>query len=193
MSRQIMGGVALVAALAVLTGCASKKPNVVSGVFGKMQSEASKISENGGLAAVGMGESRSMPLAIEKGKTDARNELAAIINTKVDLLRKRFVEGVGEGKSEEINALFSSAAKQLTSAEIQGTVPKDIQTDALEGGITRAYVLMVQNPKILAAAMENAGQANKSLYNRFRASQAFNELDAEVKKYEDFKKQQGGN
>jgi hypothetical protein len=29
------------------------------------------------------------------------------------------------------------------------------------------------------------------MYTRFRASQAFKELDEEVKKYEDFKKNQG--
>jgi hypothetical protein len=183
---------ALVAGLAVLGGCKSApKTTSDKDVFGLMQAEASKITENGGLAAVGMGESRSMPLAVEKAKTDARNELATIINTKVDVLRKRFVEGVGEGKNEEINALFSSAAKQLSSGEVAGTVPKDIKFDTKDG-ITRAYALMVQNPKILAAALENAGQANKAMYGRFRASQGFNELDAEVKKYEEFKKQQGG-
>jgi hypothetical protein len=191
MSRVIVSCVGMVAGLAVLTSCASApKTTSDKDVFGVMQGEASKITENGGLAAVGMGESRSMPLAVEKAKADGRTELAMIINTKVDALRKRFVEGVGEGKNEEINALFSSAAKQLASADIAGTVPKDIKFDTKDG-ITRAYALMMQNPKILAAALENAGQANKSMYNRFRASQAFSELDAEVKKYEEFKKQQG--
>lgn len=192
MSRWIVSSVGLVAAVSVMAGCRSM-PKTTSDrdVFGPMQEKAAKITAAGGLAAVGIGESKTINIAIEKAKTRARTEMAFIINTKVDALRKDFSEEIGEGKSAEYNTLFSSAAKQLASQEIAGTAPTDIKYETKDG-ITTAHALIEQNPKILAAALENASQANKSLYTRFRASQAFNELDAEVKKYEEFKKQQGG-
>ena len=60
-----------------------------------------------------------------------------------------------------------------------------------EDGIYDSYVL-VQYP--IGAASEALMQQLKKkeeLYTRFRASQAFEELDDEVKKYEEWKAKQG--
>jgi hypothetical protein len=92
------------------------------------------------------------------------------------------VEEVGESDSSEINELFSSATKQITSQELQGTVPK-MQKYEVDDGITTAYILMVLNPDLIDASLKK-NDKNK-LYERFRASKAFDELDKEIKEYED--------
>jgi len=191
MKKCVAGLVVAGVAVSLAAGCASA-PRTTSDkdVFGALQEKAAKITSSGGLAAVGIGESRTIALAIDKAKVRARTEMAHIISTKVDSLRKQFAEEVGEGKGSEVNALFSSADKHLASQELSGTAPTDIKYQTKDG-VTTAYALVEQNPKILAAAMENAGQQNKNMYTRFRASQGFKELDEEVKKYEEFKKNQG--
>jgi hypothetical protein len=192
MDRRVMGGVGMVAALAVIVGCSSDNAVSEKNEFGPMQEKVAKISANGGLAAVGVGESRSISAALDKAKTRARTEMGFVIETKLSALRKDFSEEVGEGKGSEINTLFSTVAKHLTDNVLRGTVATDVKYETKDG-VTTAYALVEQNPKIFAQAMENVGpDANKAMYTRFRSSQAFKELDEEVKKYEEFKKQQGG-
>ena len=102
--------------------------------------------------------------------------------------RKDFTEEIGEDEAAEYNALFSTAAKLVTSKVLRGSVPKDLKYETA-GATTTAWALMVQDPKVIADAFADQKNTAKALYTRFRASQAFSELDEEVKKYEDFKKQ----
>ena len=83
----------------------------------------------------------------------------------------------------EMNELFSSATKQITSQTMQGTVPK-MQKYETNDGVTTAYVLMVLNPSLVDESLKNSGSA-KHLYERFRASKAFEELDKEMKEFEE--------
>lgn len=193
MKRMIAGGVGLVAVVLVGAGCSST-PTVSSDkdVFGPMQEKAAKIIANGGLAAVGIGESKAISIATDQAKTRARTEMAVTIKVKIDALKKDFSEQIGEGKNAELNTLFSSAAKQLASVELTGTAATDVKYETTSDGLTKAYALVEQNPKIVAQALENAGADNKAMYTRFRSSQAYKELEDELKKYEEFKKQQGG-
>ena len=71
------------------------------------------------------------------------------------------------------------------------SVPKDLKY-ATDGGQTTAWALMVQDPKVIADAFAGEANTQRHLYTRFRASQAFNELDAEVKKFDEFKKADAG-
>jgi hypothetical protein len=80
-----------------------------------------------------------------------------------------------------MNEVFSSATKQITSQTLNGTVPK-MQKYETNDGITTAYVLMVLNPDIVDESLKN--NSAKHLYERFRASKAFEELDKEIKEYE---------
>jgi hypothetical protein len=181
---------AVVAIVGAAAGCKSTAPVQGSSQktpYQKYQDKAAAISAAGGLAAVGIGQSSVVSLALEKAKNAARAEIAHTIQTKVDSLRKSFQEEVGEGQGSEVNALFSAASKSFTSQELHGTVVRDSEFVS-EGGQTMAYVLMVQDPKVVADAFAAQANTQRALYTRFRASQAFGELDAEVKKYEEFKK-----
>lgn len=172
-----------------LVGCKTKMASEKT-PFEIMQEKASAITAAGGIAAVGIGNSRNTALALDKAKNRARQELASIIQSKVDSLRKDFQEEIGEGKSAEFNALFSAASKTLVSQELRGSVPKDIKYD-IKDGLTSAYALMILDPKVLADAFAAQANTQRHLYTRFRASQAFSELDKDLEKYEEWKQQDG--
>ena len=166
-------------------GCSST-PKMESDktMFDVMQEEVAKISDKGGMAAVGLGESRNTQLAITKAKVEARKNLAQAVSVKIENLEKAFVEEIGEAAGSEMNELFSSATKQITSQTLQGTVPKMQKYETDDDGVTTAYVLMILNPDIIDASLKSNNNA-KHLYERFRASKAFDELDKEMKEYEE--------
>jgi hypothetical protein len=170
------------------SGCRSK-PKIESDktMFDYMQEEAAKISDKGGMASVGLGESRNTQLAITKGKADARKNLAQQVQVKIENLEKAFIEEVGEASGSEMNELFSSATKQITAQTLQGTVPKMQKYETNDDGITTAYILMVLNPDLIDASLKN--NSAKHLYERFRASKAFEELDKEIKEFEESERQ----
>lgn len=164
------------------TGCKSMpKMDSDKSSFDVLQERVAEISKKGGMAAVGLGESRNTQIAITKAKVEARKNLAQLVQVKIENLEKAFTEEVGEASSSEINTLFSTATKQITSQTLQGTVPVTQKYD-VDGEVTTAYVLMVLNPDIVHDSLKNNNA--KHLYERFRASKAFAELDQEIKDFE---------
>ena len=173
-----------------ISGCKTHTGKIIKDTpFYDMQKEVAKIGEKGGLASVGTGQSSDMQIAREKATMDARKNIAQVITVKVENLQKKFIEEAGDvGAGAEINQLFSSATKIITSRELMGSMPKkEIMTE--DDGLVTAYVLMVVNPKVVADALEKQLTAQKAIYARFRASEGFKELGDEVKRYESFKKE----
>ena len=170
------------------SGCKSKpKMDSDKTMFDYMQEEVAKITKKGGMAAVGQADSRNTQLAITKAKVEARKNLAQAVQVKIKNLEKAFIEEVGEAKGSELNELFSSATKQITSQTLQGTVPIEQKYETDDDGVTTAYILMVLNPDIVDTSLKNNNA--KHLYERFRASKAFEELDKEVKEFEESERQ----
>ena len=60
-----------------------------------------------------------------------------------------------------------------------------------EGTLYRAYVLVEMPIGDANAALVQNLRNQQNLYNRFRASQGYHELEEEVEKFEDYKWQQG--
>lgn len=173
-----------------ITGCRTHTGKVLKDTpFHDMQKDVAKIGEKGGLAAIGVGQSSDMQISLEKAKVEARKNLAQAVTIKVENLQKKFTEEAGDiGKNAEINQMFSSATKTVTSRELMGSMPKkQIMTEG--DGIVTSYVLMVVNPKIVADALEKQIAAQKAIYARYRASEGFKELDEEVKRYEAYKQE----
>lgn len=185
--KRVAFGILSLAVCIGFTGCKSApKMDSDKSMFDYMQEEVGKITEKGGMASVGIGESRNTQLAITKAKVEARKNLAQLVTVKIENLEKAFIEEIGEASGSEMNELFSSATKQITSQTLQGTVPK-MQKYETDDGITTAYILMVLNPDIIDASLKN--NSAKHLYERFRASQAFEELDKEIKEFEEAERQ----
>jgi len=189
-SKWSVSVVALVA-VAMLAGCAApRKATSEKTVFEILQEKANEITAAGGLAAVGIGESKVINTALDRAKNRGRAELARMIEVKLDNLQKDFSEEIGEDENSEYNSLFSNATKLLTSQVLRGSVPRALKYDR-KGSMTVGYALMVQDPKVVADAFANQANTQRHLYTRFRASQAFDELDKEVKKFEEFKQKDG--
>ncbi len=188
-------GVGLVACLVVafMAGCTSAPKKVSSdrGPFMQMQEKATSITDNGGLAAVGVGRSKDLNIAIDMAKTRGRVELANIMEAKVDSLKKDFQEQVGPAESAEVNTLFTQVSKTVAHQFLRGVVPQDIKYE-VKGDVTEAFALMVMNPKVIADAFAAQQNTQRNMYTRFRASQAFQELEEETKKFEEFKAKEAG-
>jgi hypothetical protein len=179
----------LLTALSILiSGCSSTpkpKPVVQQPLFEKMQKMSTEIVENGGLSAVGIGESKSLELALTKAKTRGRTELAQMLEAKIEALQKDFQEETGVGDDAEILAQFSSTAKVITSQQLAGSVAQELKYETIGDTVT-AYALMVLDPQVIADQLAR----EKELYTRFRATQAFEELDQEIEAYDAYKAEQ---
>ncbi len=185
--KRIAFGILSLAVCIGFSGCKSPpKADSDKSMFDYMQNEVAEIAKKGGMASVGIGESRNTQLAITKAKVEARKNLAQLVQVKIENLEKAFIEEVGEASGSEMNELFSSATKQITSQTLQGTLPK-LQKYETDDGITTAYILMVLNPDIIDESLKNSSA--KHLYERFRASKAFEELDKEMKEYDEAERQ----
>ncbi|MCP4582793.1 MAG: hypothetical protein GY839_14380 [candidate division Zixibacteria bacterium] len=142
------------------------------------------------LFAANTANSRDMQLAVDKAKQQARTDLASQLEVKVKGLTTSFTEEVGMGEDSEILSQFTEVSKAVVSTTMNGTRVNK-QEIIIDQGIYRAYVLMELPLGAANVAMMQQIKNQQNLYTRFRATQAFDELEQEVEKYEQFKKDQG--
>jgi len=127
--------------------------------------------------------SRDVQMASNKAKTQARTDLAQQLETKMNNLTENFQEEVGQGDDSELLQQFTSATKSVTSQTLNGS-RLDQQQILPERGIYRAYVLMSIPIGDANRQLMQKIQENKNLYTRFRATEAFAKLDAEINQLE---------
>ena len=133
--------------------------------------------------------SRDVQLAINKAQADARNGLAQQLEVKYGALNKRFVEEVGREGSQLLDQ-YTQVYKAVVSTTLYGSRPKQ-QVLRTEGGLYRAIILMELPVGEMSKRLLEQLRAQEQLYTRFRAGEAFKELDAEVQRYEEWKRSQG--
>ncbi len=173
--------------LLLLTGCGgSKQVSAKKSPYLQMQKRANELKKNGAVAVVGQGESSREDIARKKSHTDARANLAEALEVKVQTLSKSFLEEVGTSGDSEINEAFSRTTKTMSSSVLKGSFPEDEVMMEKEDKIT-IYTLMVIAPSTFNQSLldEMNKSKNKKLYERFRASQAYDELNNEMEKYEE--------
>ena len=135
------------------------------------------------LFGIATATSRDMQMAVQKAKTTAQADLAQQLSTKLGNLTKQFQEETGEQEGSELLTQFTSATKTVTSETLVGT-KVDQQQILPEKEIYRVYVLMsLPIGKANEMLMEKL-KADQALYTRFRSTQAFEELDKEIKEAE---------
>lgn len=134
--------------------------------------------------------SKDLQLAVDTAKHQGRVDVTSQLSTKVSGLFKRFREEVGAAEDSELLAMTTSASKEVVSEVINGCKASK-QDVRKEGTIYRAYVLMEMPIGAANAALMSRIKANQNMYTRFRATEGFKELNEEVEKYEQFKKEQG--
>lgn len=142
------------------------------------------------LYGVNSSTSQKMQLALDKAKVGARNDIAQQMEVKMQSLEKSFEEEIGSADDSELNTFYNQTMKAIASQTLNGSRVKkqDVQK---EGKSYRAYVLMELPLNDFREKLVNRVKNNQQLYQRFRASQAFEDMENDVKEYEEYKQQQG--
>ena len=141
------------------------------------------------LFATGNAESQELQLAIDQATMAARTEIGRQLELKLNNLQKSFAEEVG-ATNPEINQLYSSTTKIVVSTQLTGSRIRESKYKEKKGNY-QAVVLVEYPIGDANAALVEQIKKNQTLYTQFRASEGFKELEVEVEKYEQFKKQQG--
>lgn len=132
------------------------------------------------LYAAASATSRDLQVALQKARINAQTDLAQQLNIRLANLTKQFQEETGMAEDSALLSQFSSATKAVTQQTLEGA-RVDQQQLLPEKEVYRAYVLMSlplgQANQLLMSKLK----ANQELYTRFRATQAFDELDKELK------------
>ena len=133
--------------------------------------------------------SQDLQLSIDKAVTSARAEIGRQTDVRIQALQKRFDEEVGMGDDAELLQSFTSASKTVVSTSLGGSrISK--QKQSKDGNLWRSYVLVEYPIGAANEALMEAIKKSNQMYTRFRSTEAFKDLDAEVAKYEEFKKKQ---
>ncbi len=142
------------------------------------------------LFANGMGESQDLQVAIDKAAMNARTEIARQMELALNSLQKGFAEEVGAGSDAELNQLYSSATKAVISTQLMGSKIRETKYKE-KGGRYNAVVLVEYPLNAANSALVEQIKKDQNLYTRFRASEGFKELEAEVERYQQWKKDKG--
>ncbi len=180
----------LVAMGILAAGCGGSPATMQSTETGDIPAWYSNVPQDSAhIYAVNTATSQDMQLAYDKATTGARAELGRQVELKVSGLQKRFEEETGVGQDAQLMSQFTQATKTVVSTTMSGTRVKE-KKHVKDGDMYRAYVLVEYPVGAANAALLQAIKANEQMYTRFRASQAYKDLDQEAKKYEDQKKEE---
>lgn len=141
---------------------------------------------------IGTATSRDMQLAKDKASDAARMNIAKTLETRFKGLSKRFQEEIGTAENSQYLDQYTQATKAVVSTTLYGVTTE--QTKVLnEGGVFRAYMLLKHSLGASNQSLMNKIKQQEQMYTRYRGTETWKEMEDEVKKYEDFKKSEGGN
>ena len=186
--RSIISLVLLLVLALCLMGCGGSKPLTQTKVSPVPDWFSTPPQDPNFLYAARTATSRDLGLAIDKAVTNARAEIARQYEVKVTGLTKSYIDETGS-EDAEILQTFTRTIKTVVSTTLMGSRASKT-THVKDGNNYRAYVLVEYPIGAANQAFLNALKANKNIYTQFRASEAFKEMDKEVQKYEDWKKEQ---
>jgi hypothetical protein len=183
---------ALVAALIlVVVGCGgNKKMKAPNG--GKLAVPSWYLDppvDDDRLIGVATATSLDLQTAIDKAKQDGRAEIARQLDLRITGMSKQFVEETGLDSDAELLGMFTQVSRSVISDSLTGSrIAK--QEVGTEQGTYRAWVMMEMPIGEANARFVEKIKSQERLYTRFRATQAFEELDRMVEEYEQWKKEQ---
>ena len=141
------------------------------------------------LFATATATSRDMQLALDKAKQDGRVGISSQLEARVMALIKKFDEEVGKTADAELLQQFTKVSKTVVDQTLIGCKVGKQKVEK-DGELYRAYVLMQMPFGAAKDALYNQIKQREHLYTRFRASQSFKDLEKEVGKLREFKKEQ---
>ena len=189
---------AVMASALVLASCASApppapakaaEPVAIEDPFGALTDQAMALTAKHVVCADGKGIDMSgrMDIAEKKARIDAQAQIAQLFELKVSSLQKSFQEtlsgNTSDADKQELNEAFSSATKTVASQTLQGIMPMaktKFLKDPTNGSISAAVLLGI-DPKLVSESLVNNIKTQPKLYERFRATEGYAELDKEAK------------
>ncbi|MCS7012107.1 MAG: hypothetical protein RMI34_02390 [Chloroherpetonaceae bacterium] len=149
---------------------------------------AERINKKGGIAEVSYSESPRQDFAEQKAVMECQRKISERYEAKVQTLTKKFAEEISGNTSAggpEINEAFTNVMKVSSKNVLQGATklapPKVYKK---KDGNYRVYVVYGMDPDMLNQSIIDQTKTNPKLYERFRASQAYKELEKEMAEYE---------
>jgi len=177
----------LSALLVIFLGNCAIGPSLIKDPITELEGRFEQVvkevkSSKNALAEIGRGRSSRRDIANTKAMDNGRLNLAKAFETKIQNLQKTFIEEVGSIGEEEINELFSSTTKSVTDRVLKGTSTEKTEyvRETVNGKIVfTCYVVMVMDASSAYGSFnDELKNKDTKTYERFRASQAFEELES---------------
>jgi hypothetical protein len=134
--------------------------------------------------------SRDLQVAINKATITARTEISRQVEVKMEAMQKKFDEETGFGKDAQLSKMYTEGIKTIVSGVLNGSKVK-YQEPCQTGEIWRGTVLVEYPIGAANQALVQQLKSQEQLYTRFRASKTFEELQDDVKRFEEWKEKQG--
>ena len=129
---------------------------------------------------VASGESRRENLAQQKAEQNARAAMALKLEAAVTVLVKSFEEEVGgDPETAEANALFAQISKSVADQTLRGTSAGKT-FPVYDGRTVTKYVLMEMQIGNVGVAAVDTITKDQAMYQRWRASEGFQDLEKAV-------------
>ncbi len=128
--------------------------------------------------SVGMGTSRDMSIATDKAKQAGKVELSERISANVQSQVKSFTQEAGMSENTQIVEFYQSTSKTVTDNTLNGVTVLKRYPYQKSGGGWVVYVQLGMRKDAVSAQVVNVIQNEEALYAQFKASQAFQELEA---------------
>jgi hypothetical protein len=174
-----------------MTSCISfQRP--MSDPFAAMTTQQQALQDKGVVVGQGIGVDNAgrQDIARQKAIIDATATVAQNFNVKVEGLTKSFSESLSGSTSigQETNDAFSRALKTAVKQSLSGIRQFGAVMYVREGNKITASVLMGIDPKSANQSMfDEVKKTDPKLYERFRASKAYDDLATEMDKYDSAK------
>ncbi len=185
----------------VFSGCSSNSPPKLPGEKNRSGGEGKIVgsgvdvadipvwflnppSDPDNLYAATTSSATDLSMAFETAENAGRVDITSEIQTKVTAMFRRYRREVGAGEDSELESLSEAISQEVVSEVVRG-IRRELGEVKQEGSVTyRVYVLMKMPLRLAKETLVRKVRADSDMHFRFRASEAFKELEAEVEKYE---------
>lgn len=137
------------------------------------------------LYGIGSATSKLLNVAMERAVLSAKGDVASKVDSKIERLKKDFMESTGLLEEEEIIGQFSQVQKEIVSQELMGVETDQQQMNKdKDTGLLTVYVLVRYPIGKTAQKFLEGISKQKRLYTEFKASKAYDDLKEEIERFE---------
>lgn len=174
--RSVLGALAVL----ILVACAST-PKAIDGLFPELEQKALDLNNGGTVAALGIGIDLTgrFDFASQKAQLDGRAKVAQQYESTINGLVNQFAETLNGSTSAgtETNETFKTAVSNVFKRTLNGVRALTTSQQIKEKGKLTVGVVMGVDAKLLnTTLLDEVKSVDPKLYERFRSSQAFEEL-----------------